>query len=199
MQAEGQRGDRLFTVLDGWAFRYKTLADGRRQILNFLLPGDLVGLQSRLFDEAPHGVEALTSVTLCAFARDRTWDIFRQFPSLGFDLTWLCAHEERLVDDGLLSVGRRTAAERVAMLVLLLWARAKQLAMVADGTLGFPLTQAHIADSLGLSVVHVNRTLQVLRKRRLFELTGGMLTRVDEDGLLRLSRYEPPKEARPLY
>lgn len=186
-------------MLDGWAFRYKTLADGRRQILNFLLPGDLVGLQSRLFDEAPHGVEALTSVTLCAFARDRTWDIFRQFPSLGFDLTWLCAHEERLVDDGLLSVGRRTAAERVAMLVLLLWARAKQLAMVADGTLGFPLTQAHIADSLGLSAVHVNRTLQVLRKRRLFELTGGMLTRVDEDALLRLSRYEPPKEARPLY
>src|SRR5579875_2100553 len=90
---EGQRDERLFTLLSGWAFRYKALPDGRRQILNFLLPGDLVGLQSRLLDEAAHGVEALTDCVLCAFNRGHIWEVFRAFPTLAFDLTWLCAHE----------------------------------------------------------------------------------------------------------
>ena len=196
---EGQRDERLFTLLSGWAFRFKSLPDGRRQILNFLLPGDLIGLQGKLFDEAPHGVEALTSVTLCAFTRERTWDVFREYPALAYDITWLCAHEERFLDEGLLSVGRRTAQERVATLLLLLWSRASQLGLVSEGVLALPLTQAHIADALGLSPVHTNRTLQVLRRRRLFVLKDGLLSAVDEAGLRRLTRFDPPQERRPLY
>jgi CRP-like cAMP-binding protein len=196
---EGQRDERLFTLLSGWAFRFKALPDGRRQILNFLLPGDLIGLQGRLFDEAPHGVEALSAVTLCAFTRERTWEVFREYPALAYDLTWLCAHEERLIDEGLLSVGRRTALERVAVLIAHLWSRARQLELVADGLLPFPLTQAHIADALGLSAVHTNRTLQILRRRGLLVLAGGVLSGVDEDALRRLARYNLPETARPLY
>ncbi len=196
---EGQRAERLFTLLSGWAFRFKALPDGRRQILNFLLPGDLIGLQGRLFDEAPHGVEALSAVTLCAFTRENTFDVFREYPALAYDLTWLCAHEERLIDEGLLSVGRRTALERVAVLIAHLWSRARQLALVSDGLLPFPLTQAHIADALGLSAVHTNRTLQVLRKRKLLVLANGVLSGVDEAALKRLARYDLPETARPLY
>jgi CRP/FNR family transcriptional regulator len=196
---EGQEAERLYTLLFGWAFRFKTLPDGRRQILNILMPGDLVGLQAKLFKEASHGIESLTAVTLCAFARKRTWEVFRNFPALAFDLTWLGAREERLVDDVLLSVGRRSAAERLSMLVLHLWYRARGLGMVQDGALVFPLTQAHIADTLGLSYVHTNRTLQELRRQRLFDLSNGLLAGVDETRLRALSGYEVVEELRPLF
>jgi CRP/FNR family transcriptional regulator, anaerobic regulatory protein len=196
---EGEQAERLYTLLWGWAFRFKTMPDGRRQILNILLPGDLVGLQAKLFQEASHGIEALTEVTLCAFARERTWEVFRSFPALAFDLTWLGAREERFVDDVLLSVGRRTAAERLGMLILHLWCRARLLGMVQDGALAFPLTQAHIADTLGLSYVHTNRTMQELRRQRLFDLSNGVLAAMDEEGLRRLSGFEEVEQSRPLF
>ncbi len=193
---EGERAERLYTLLAGWAFRYKTLPDGRRQILSFLMPGDIVGLQAKLFEEAAHGIDALTTIRLCAFSRDRIWDVYRMQPSLAFDLTWLGANGERLVDEALLSVGRRTAAESMAVLVLYLWRRAKTLGMVRDGALAFPLTQAHIADALGLSQVHVSRVLQELRKRGAFELARGSLTRVNEALIARIARLEEPPAAR---
>lgn len=196
---EGDIADRLYTLLSGWAFRYKTLPDGRRQILNFLLPGDLVGLQSKIFDEAAHGIEALTEVRLCCFSRDRVWDIFRSYPQLAFDVTWLGAHEESLVDDALFSVGRRSAAERVAALLLQLHQRATALGLGEGGVLRLPLTQVHIADALGLSDVHTNRTLQALRARGLFDLAGGMFRLRDPAGLRRLARAENlAHEPRPL-
>jgi CRP-like cAMP-binding protein len=185
---EGDQPERLFTLLAGWAFRFKTLPDGRRQILNFLLPGDLVGLQAKIFDQAAHGVDALTDVRLCLFARDRVWDIFRQQPQIAFDVTWLSAREEGLVDESLLSAGRRTAAESVAALVLQLYRRATALGLATKAGVAMPLTQAHIADALGLSAVHANRTLRLMRQRKLFTLAGGMLRDVDLEGLKILAR-----------
>ena len=80
---EQRPNGKLFTLYSGWAFRYKTLSDGRRQILNFLLPGDFIGLQQEFADGAMHGIEAVTDVALCVFARDGLWDLFRNYPSLG--------------------------------------------------------------------------------------------------------------------
>ncbi len=185
---EGDKPDRLFTLLSGWAFRFKTLPDGRRQILNFLLPGDLVGLQAKIFEQASHGVDALTDVRLCVFSRDRIWDIFRQQPSIAFDVTWLAAREEGLVDESLLSAGRRTAAESVAALMLQLHRRATALGLANGSGVPMPLTQVHIADALGLSAVHANRTLRLMRKRGLFTLGGGFLRTFDLDGLRLLAR-----------
>ena len=121
---EGIEATHLYTILSGWAVRHKSLPDGRRQILNFLLPGDLVGLQASLGEPMDHGVEALTDMLLCVFERDRFYELFDRCPSLAFDVTWLAALEHRLLDSNLLSVGRRTARERVAYLVLLLYRRA---------------------------------------------------------------------------
>ncbi len=196
---EGDHPDRLFTLLSGWAFRFKTLPDGRRQILNFLLPGDLVGLQAKLFETAAHGVEALTDVRLCVFSRDRIWDIFREQPSIAFDVTWLSAREERIVDESLLSAGRRSAAESMAALVLQLHRRATALGLETEQGVPMPLTQAHLADALGLSTVHANRTLRVMRQRKLFIHAGGFLRDVDLAGLRRLARIaEGDASLRPL-
>ena len=85
-----------YTVLSGWAFRYKTLPDGRRQILNYALPGDLLGLQGSVSDEMQHSVEALTDMMLCVFPREKLWELYSDYPALAFDVTWLAAREEQI-------------------------------------------------------------------------------------------------------
>jgi CRP-like cAMP-binding protein len=171
-----QDSPELYTLYSGWAFRFKTLPDGRRQILNFLLPGDLVGLQAAMFDAAQHGVEALTDVELCLLPRHKVWSLFGQMPELAFDLTWLGAREESYVDDNLLSAGQRSAAERIAALIMMLYKRADALALVTDRTFAFPLSQQHIADALGLSLVHTNKTLARLRRMGMYAQANGSLT-----------------------
>ncbi len=185
---EGQTDAPLFTLLSGWAFRFKTLRDGRRQILNFLLAGDFVGVQQKMGDAAAHGVVTLTDATFCVFQRDSLWELHRQQPSMGFNITWLTAHEESLVDDTLLSVGRRSAQERIASLLILLFKRAAAL-QPDGGAAGvpFPLTQQHMADGLGLSLVHTNKTLRKLEQRGLHRIEDGRLQLRDVKALARLA------------
>ena len=189
--AEGQANAPLYTLFAGWAFRYKTLADGRRQILNFLLPGDLIGLQQRLTESSAHGVDALTAVWLCPFQRDALWQLHREAPALGYSLTWLAAQEEALVDDQLLSVGRRSAESRLAALLVWLYKRVGAVTPREDGVvptaLDFPLTQQLIADALGLSLVHTHRTMAKLRKRGLYRLEDGKLSLGDPKALTQLA------------
>ncbi|MDN3920493.1 Crp/Fnr family transcriptional regulator [Roseateles violae] len=185
---EGQTDTPLFTLLSGWAFRFKTLSDGRRQILNFLLAGDFIGVQQKMGDAAAHGVTTLTDSLFCVFQRDALWELHRRSPVMGFNTTWLIAHEESLVDDSLLSVGRRSAEERIASLLILLFKRAAAL-QLDGGAAGvpFPLTQQHMADALGLSLVHTNKTLRKLEKRGLHELKDGRLYLRDARALTRLA------------
>lgn len=190
--AEGQQNPPLYTLLGGWAFRFKTLPNGQRQILNFLLPGDLIGLQQRLAENAVHGVEALTDVWLCPFQRDALWQLHREAPALGYGLTWLSAQEEALVDDHLLSVGRRSAESRLAALVVWLFKRAAAVMPVPQSgdpidAVPFPLTQQHIADSLGLSLVHTHRTLRNLARRGLYRIADGELRLGDPAALVQLA------------
>ena len=185
---EGQVDAPLYTLQSGWAFRFKTLSDGRRQILNFLLAGDFIGVQQKMGDAAAHGVETLTEAVFCVFQRDSLWEIHRRSPTMGFNVTWLTAHEESLVDDSLLSVGRRSAEERIATLLILLFKRAAALqADAGKGGVPFPLTQQHVADALGLSLVHTNKTLRKLERRGLHHIGDGRLYMRDVKALARLA------------
>jgi len=185
---EGQVDAPLYTLQAGWAFRFKTLSDGRRQILNFLLAGDFIGVQQKMGDAAAHGVETLTDAVFCVFQRDSLWEIHRRSPSMGFNVTWLTAHEESLVDDTLLSVGRRSAEERIATLLILLFKRAAALQADAGASgVPFPLTQQHVADALGLSLVHTNKTLRKLERRGLHHIGEGRLFMRDVKALARLA------------
>lgn len=185
---EGQTDAPLYTLLRGWAFRYKTLSDGRRQILSFLLPGDFIGVQQKMGDAAAHGVETLTDAQFCVFQKDALWDLHRSSPVMGFNITWLTAQEESMVDDTLLSVGRRNAEERIASMLIILFKRAAAL-QADSGVNGidFPLTQQHIADGLGLSLVHTNKTLRKLERRGLHHIAAGKLHLRDVKALARLA------------
>ncbi len=195
----GNNSAHLYTLLRGWAFRYVLLEDGRRQILNFVLPGDFLGLQTSVFEVMEHSVEALTDVQLCLFPRSRLWNLYAEQPSLGFDVTWLAAHEESLVDENLASVGQRNALERIAFLILHIVQRIDGLGLVKDDTCEFPLTQQHIADAMGLSLVHTNKTLRKLVRDGYAEISGGKLRILKRSALERLAGQRlKPQRPRPL-
>lgn len=183
----------LYTVLTGWAFRYKTLSDGRRQILNYALPSDFLGLQGSVNDEMQHSVEALTDMTLCVFPREKLWTLYTDYPALAFDVTWLASREEQILDEGLLSVGRRTALERVAYLLLTLFVRAEEIGLTKGQSIQFPFTQQHVADTLGLSLVHTNKTLKRLQATRTMRWKERRFELLDRDGLAEIANYERPE------
>ncbi len=191
---QGTNSAHLYTVLTGWAFRYKTLPDGRRQILNYALPGDLLGLQGSVSDEMQHSVEALTDMILCVFPREKLWDLYSQHPALAFDVTWLAAREEQMLDENLLAVGRRTALERTAYLLLQLFLRAEEIGLAKGDRIGFPFTQQHVADTLGMSLVHTNKTLKRLGATRAVRWKDKTFEILDRNALVELAGYEAPRQ-----
>jgi len=196
---EGAHSAHLFTVLSGWGFRYKLLPDGRRQILNYLMPGDLIGLQGSLMGEMQHSVEALSPMMLCMFERDKLQELYRNHPGLAYDITWIASREERMLDENLLSVGRRTALERAAYLIAFISARASSVGLTGKKPVEIPITQQHIADTLGLSLVHTNKTIRKLADRNLVKWRDRGCEVVDVEGLLALARWEGMSEGkRPL-
>ena len=195
----GEQNANLYTLFSGWAYRYKELEDGRLQILNFLLPGDLVGLQAAMFEPPRHGIVALTDSRLCRFPRGKVWKLFGSIPDLAFDITWLGAREESFVDQNMLSVGRLVAEERVAALVLMLFKRLKALNLTDGMSFEFPLTQQHMADALGLSLAHLNKTVAQLKRKGLFEIDGDRMTLKNPKILQRTAHiYDDEYERRPL-
>lgn len=192
---EGSHSAHLFTVLSGWAFRYKVLEDGRRQILNYVVPGDLIGLQGTIMGEMQHSVEALSPVTLCVFERDKLMSLYNRHASLAFDLTWIAAQEERILDEHLLSIGRRSALERAAYLLAFLYQRASALKLF-NGRSFLPVTQQHIADTLGLSIVHTNKTLKKLAERGLIRWQERGCDVLDGKGLADLAEWKGMSEGK---
>lgn len=197
--SEGSHSAQMFTLLSGWAFRHKSLPDGRRQILNYVLPGDLIGLQGSVIGEMQHSVEALSPVVLCVFQRSNLQDLYRGHPGLAFDITWLAAREERMLDENLLSVGRRSAIERAAYLIAFIYNRAMSVGLGTTKRLLIPITQQHVADTLGLSIVHTNKTLRKLSEQKLIRWHGGACEVLDPIGLGEVAGWHEPAElVRPL-
>jgi CRP/FNR family transcriptional regulator len=163
----GEVGGHVFLLVEGWAFRYIRLGEGRRQILSFLLPGDCFGLQSGLLGMIGHSVQALTPARLCLVDSRRLDALFVAHPQFALAVAKLLAAEERASDRRLAVVGRGTAMQRVAFLLLDLYGACDARGLARGNECPFPLRRQHIADAVGLTGAHVNRTLRALRERGL--------------------------------
>lgn len=172
---EGSNSPQLYTALRGMGLRYKMLPNGRRQVVNFILPGDFIGLQAGVMGEMGHSVEATTPMTLCVFDRMALWDFFRSNPEWAYDLTWLAATEEHFLGDSLAAVGQRTAIQAIAWALTRVFLRGTGLGLVSHNTMPLPFRQQDLADALGLSLVHTNKTLARLRERQLAHWDDGEL------------------------
>jgi len=188
---QGQRHPHLFTLLDGIVIRLRKMDDGRRQIVNIMFPGDLVGLQSAFDDESSHSVEALVDARLCVFSRDRFIELIGSRPRLGYDIIYMAAKQETELEEHLVSLGQRNARERVASLAVWLIERATATGMTADGnSMNLPLKQAQIADMLGLSLVHTNRTIKSLERDGLLKWQPGRVSVPDLDKAAEFAEYD---------
>ncbi len=180
---EGKHNASAFILAKGWACSYKMLRDGGRQIVEFQIPGDFLGLRSVLFRTSDHSVEALTQIEASEVLASDILDAFAHAPRLATAVLWAASRDEAMVIEHLVNIGRRTAEERMAHFLLELGVRLRFIG-VGDRT-GFdcPMTQYHLADALGLSAVHVNRVLRQLRENGLVTFQKG---RVDFDDIDRL-------------
>ena len=172
---EGANSPLLYTTLRGMGLRHKLLPNGRRQVISFIFPGDFLGLQAGVMGEMGHSVEAVTQMTLCTFDRQGLWAFMRDHTERAFALTWLAAVEEHFLGESLTTIGQRSAEEAVAWALSRIWIRGEALGLAEGMAVPFPFRQQDLADTLGLSLVHTNKTLAQLRQRGLADWSGGML------------------------
>lgn len=182
----------IYTLLAGWAFLYSLLEDGRRQILQFALPGAILGVDLLNGGQATYGIEALTEVTVSMLPHKAVEPLTRDHPELGLLLAELASRDRNLSYEHLTSLGRRSARERVAHLLLELFIRSHaQWPGHRIEEMHLPLTQEHIGDATGLTGVHVNRILRDLRNDGIVEFHYRRLTILDPDRLVDVADIEP--------
>jgi CRP-like cAMP-binding protein len=174
-------------VCDGWASRVCRLSDGRRQILSFILPGNLVSTNAVFMQSLNFFVEAITPVRYSFYDRADFNRRLSSAPSLITTLVGACLLEKEEADQLATNLGRRPAEERIARLFLHLRGRLEMRGLVRNQSFSMPLRQQHIADATGLTPVHVNRVIGSLRNKGLIEMAGGVLTICDLAGLRRLA------------
>jgi CRP-like cAMP-binding protein len=189
--SQGRRYDGLLVMLDGIALRYRILRDGRRQVLNIALPGDLIGFPACFFERAPYAVSALTDTVLSCVPFRLLAGLFETQPRLGAAVFCLCASEAAIHIEHLTDVGRRTALERVAHFLLELLVRFQGIGRGDARSFPMPLTQELLADALGLSVPHVNRTLRQLRNDDLVRIEAHRVIVNDVEALSALADFDP--------
>jgi len=166
----------VFVLCTGWAFRYYQLSDGRRQILRFLLPGDLFS-PIAVFEKAFHySVKALTEVQVSGFSRSEISARCAVSSGVRWAIAKSCTADTHEATELLTALGQRSAEERIAFLLLHLTRRIAAVNVIREQRYPFPLRQQHIADAVGLTPVHVSRVFSLFRDRRLLALSEGMLT-----------------------
>lgn len=187
---EGQANASAFILSEGWACSYKLLPNGGRQIVDFQIPGDFLGLRSILFRTSDHSIEAMTRIEASEVLASDVLAAFTNSPRLATAVLWAASRDEAMVVEHLVDIGRRSAEERMAHFLLELGARLK-LVGVGDRT-GFdcPLTQYHLADAMGLSAVHVNRVLRHLRDDGLVTFQKGRVVFDDFDRMKDVAGFD---------
>lgn len=186
---EGDRPRYVHVVLDGWAAAYKTLPDGKRQIVAFFVPGDLCDASVYLLKQMDHSIEAITRLKVAMISPDEMWALTVERPRLTQALWWEALVTAAIAREWTLSLGQRTAHQRIAHLLIELYLRLKTVGRTRDGHCDFPLTQNELADATGLTSVHVNRTLQELRRDGLIELERKQLQILDLDRMMDVSMF----------
>lgn len=190
MLHEGQTKSSAYILASGWACAYKLLPSGSRQIVDFQIPGDFLGLRSLLFRTADHNVEPVTAVEASEVLMEDLLEAFNETPRLGTAVLWAASRDEAMVVEHLVGIGRRDAKERTAHFLLELNARLKLVGLTTNSGYACPLSQYMMADALGLSAVHVNRVLRELREAELVTFQHGKVTIHDFEGLVELADFD---------
>jgi CRP/FNR family transcriptional regulator len=195
---EGDTAHSLYTLFDGWMILFKTLDNGKRQILRFLLPGDFFGFQVNAIGPTGgyiYGSQALMKSTLCAFPTIRLQAMIEKQPQLAIRLSEMEMHDMTLCQYHLIGTGCKNSLERIAFLLLELFHRVRLQRREdydeASYSIIFPPTQKDIGDAVGLSSIHVHRILKEMGSKGWIRCQGKRLTILDEETLMDIGQFDP--------
>jgi CRP-like cAMP-binding protein len=187
---EREGADLLSIIVDGWACRYTTTKEGSRQLSALLLPGDVGNLDTLMFDRLDYGVRTITEAKIVTLSRDHVSALAAQHAGIARGFMWLGLVENAILSRWGMSLGRRSAGERLAHLLCELSVRVGA-ENNGESRFAFPLTQELLADALGLTAVHVNRTMRQLRTQGLIEIENRTLTIPNVAKLRQAGGFDP--------
>lgn len=188
---EGEDLRATCVIMEGWAIRYQLLDDGRRQILSYALPGDIIGLHINFRAKAAYSAAALTPLKIATVDPRRMLEISQKFPIIASGLSWCTAREFAILGDQAVRLGRLSASQRLAHLLLELWHRQDLIGEAEGDWVEMPMTQADLADTLGLSLVHTNRSLKKLKADNLITVSAESVRLNDVPALTEMAQFNP--------
>ncbi|KLK93985.1 cyclic nucleotide-binding protein [Microvirga vignae] len=173
---EGDQPTQVHLILNGWACRYKVLEDGRRQILGYLIPGDICDMRMFILKEMDHSIGAVSPISVAEIPKETIIALTDAFPRLSRAFWWNSLVEDAITREWIINNSQRESTERMAHLFCELFIRLRMVGLTNGNSCEIPVTQAELGETMGLSTVHVNRTLQELRALNLVNLKGRILT-----------------------
>jgi CRP-like cAMP-binding protein len=188
--AEGDTPDDVHLILDGFACRYKLTSEGKRQIMAYLVPGDFCDLHVFILRSMDHAIATLSACSVIEIPRQRILAMLER-PALATALWWATLVDEAVLREWLVNIGQREAPERIGHLLCELLLRLRTVGLADGESYELPITQAELADTVGISAVHVNRSLQALRDAGLITLQGKHLVILDAKRLNAFSGFNP--------
>lgn len=188
---ENERCPQLYLVESGWVFRSRGLASGRRQIVNYALPGDILCSDSLLFKASSFDLTARTPVSCIRIEAPSGVELFDKYPGLAAAVAWTAGQEESILAERVVSLGRRDSLEKLAHALCELEARLSAIGQMRGRTIELPLNQEDFADILGISVIHVNRTFRRLSEEKTAEYRKGAIDLLDKARLAEISSFDP--------
>lgn len=188
---EGSEANNFFILRSGWAYSSRILKNGNRQVLDLFVPGDVIGLREYAYKRRLNGVHTMTDAELCAFPKSQLQAVFATSGLLGQLFFALAAQGQAILLERIINLGRRSARQRVAHLLGELSVRMQNRPALDEDSDLFPLSQTLLADLLGLSAVHINRTIRGLREDGLIDLNYQAIRLLDVDGLKEIAGFNP--------
>jgi CRP-like cAMP-binding protein len=188
---EGDEPTHVRLMLDGWACRYKMLDDGRRQIMAIFLPGDMCDFNVFILRKMDHSIMALTPVRLAAIYPDALETLTGAHPRILKGLWWETLVNASIQREWTVNLGQRSALERIAHLFCELFLRLQAVGMTRENRCDMPITQIELADAMGLTAVHVSRTLKTMRAEGLVKLNDRELLIPDFGALQAVGLFNP--------
>ncbi len=179
-----------YIVTEGWAYRYYDLNDGSRQIINFYLPGDIISPYALVMRKTPYCVDSITCLKVCEFEPEKLIELFVTQPRLNLIYGWLLGREDSMMAEQIVRNGRRSAYKSVAHLLLEIHHRLRIVDHAAEEAFPMPIAQHYLSNALGLSLVHISRTLRKLRVNKLIAVTPKTVSLLDINKLKEITEYK---------
>ncbi|WP_148863711.1 Crp/Fnr family transcriptional regulator [Marinobacter fonticola] len=187
---QGTSSERFYILSKGWVYAYRNMEDGTRQVLDLYVPGDIIGLREFAFRKRGSGLMTLSNAELYPFSMPQLSTLFAHSPSLCNVLFTIVARHQAILLERMVNLGRRSAREKLAHFLVELSERLRRVQRIPGNALELPVPQALLADALGLSVVHVNRTCRELKENGLVMPAGSGLTILDLEGLRKVAQFD---------